>query len=94
MPQSGKASKHSGFVPQVVDGQGRAECIQDGQLEQLLAEERKTAGEIGGTPFLDGDYTVYGEVIEGMEVADAIANAARNGANRPNDDISMTVKIL
>ena len=43
---------------------------------------------------LDGEYTVYGEVVSGMEVADKIAAAAKNQANRPNEDISMTVKIV
>ena len=56
--------------------------------------QRDLYTEIGGSPFLDGDYTVYGEVVEGIEVADAIANAARGQADRPNQDISMTVKIL
>lgn len=56
--------------------------------------QRKLYKEIGGTPMLDGKYTVYGEVVEGIEVADKIADVARNGANRPDEDVSMTVKII
>jgi cyclophilin family peptidyl-prolyl cis-trans isomerase len=40
----------------------------------------------GGTPFLDGEYTVFGQVTKGMEVVDKIVNAPRNGADRPNVD--------
>ncbi|MEM9931180.1 MAG: peptidylprolyl isomerase [Bacteroidota bacterium] len=52
--------------------------------------------EIGGTPGLDFDYTVFGEVVEGMEVLDAIAAMPVNSAlgNRPLTDVKMTVKIL
>ena len=42
---------------------------------------------IGGTPHLDGNYTVYGEVLTGMDVVDKIAQARTNRANRPREDI-------
>lgn len=50
--------------------------------------------ELGGRPDLDFEYTVFGEVVEGMEVIDAIAAVATNTGNRPLEDVSMTVKIL
>lgn len=43
----------------------------------------------GGTPHLDGNYTVYGIVEEGMDVLDKIAAEPRNSADRPNKDIRM-----
>ena len=43
----------------------------------------------GGTPHLDGNYTVFGEVTEGMEIADKIAAQPRNSSDRPNADIRM-----
>lgn len=43
----------------------------------------------GGTAQLDGNYTVFGEVIEGMDVADKIAEQPRDAADRPNKDIRM-----
>jgi peptidyl-prolyl cis-trans isomerase B (cyclophilin B) len=43
----------------------------------------------GGTPHLDGNYTVYGIVEEGMDVVDKIAAEPRNSADRPDKDIKM-----
>jgi cyclophilin family peptidyl-prolyl cis-trans isomerase len=43
----------------------------------------------GGTPHLDGNYTVLGIVEEGMDVVDKIAAEARDGRDRPNKDIKM-----
>lgn len=42
---------------------------------------------IGGVPFLDGGYTVFGEVIQGMDVVDKIANMPRDKADRPITDV-------
>lgn len=49
---------------------------------------------IGGTPHLDGTYTVFGEVIEGMEVIDRIAASKTDKRDRPIEDIRMRVKII
>lgn len=42
---------------------------------------------IGGVPFLDGGYTVFGEVIEGMDVVDKISHMPRDRADRPATDV-------
>ncbi len=49
---------------------------------------------IGGTPFLDMNYTVFGEVISGLEVIDKIANAAKDGNDRPLKDVRMKITLL
>ncbi|MCS7153233.1 MAG: peptidylprolyl isomerase [Bacteroidia bacterium] len=46
-----------------------------------------------GTPFLDGSYTVFGQVIEGIEVADKIVAVERDGRDRPLQNISMKVRL-
>ena len=53
------------------------------------AEQREVYKTVGGTPHLDGNYTVFGEVVEGMEVVDKIAAEARDANDRPNKDIRM-----
>ena len=52
-------------------------------------EQREMYKTQGGTPHLDGNYTVFGEVIEGMDVVDKIANMPRDKSDRPNTDVRM-----
>jgi peptidyl-prolyl cis-trans isomerase B (cyclophilin B) len=49
---------------------------------------------LGGTPFLDGDYTVFGEVVEGMEVIDKIAATQTGPNDRPVEDVKMKMSLL
>jgi peptidyl-prolyl cis-trans isomerase A (cyclophilin A) len=42
---------------------------------------------------LPHSYSIFGMVVSGMETVDAIANLPRNGADRPNEEVSMKVKI-
>lgn len=52
-------------------------------------EQREVYKTIGGTPHLDGNYTVFGEVLEGMDIVDQIAAEPRDQHDRPNKDIRM-----
>ena len=57
-------------------------------------EQRKAYTTIGGTPHLDCNYTVFGEVYEGLDIIDKIA-AVKTGANdRPVKDVKMTIKVI
>lgn len=47
---------------------------------------------VGGTPHLDGSYTVFGEVVEGLDVIDRIAAVPTDKSDRPLDPIRMTIK--
>jgi len=62
----------------------------------VMPEHRRNVYKtIGGTPFLDGAYTVFGEVLEGMEVVDAIAGTATDMTDKPVQDIRiLKVKII
>ena len=48
---------------------------------------------VGGAPHLDGEYTVFGKVIKGLEVIDKIAAIQKDGADRPIEDIRMFVTV-
>lgn len=48
---------------------------------------------IGGAPFLDDEYTVFGKVIQGLEVIDKIADQSVDRRNRPSKDIIMEVEL-
>lgn len=48
---------------------------------------RKVYKTAGGTPFLDQNYTVFGEVVSGLEVVDSIAKEPTDGMNRPIKDV-------
>jgi peptidyl-prolyl cis-trans isomerase B (cyclophilin B) len=48
---------------------------------------------VADVPFLDGQYTVFGEVLKGIEVVDKIVSQPRDGNDNPNDRIEMTVDI-
>ena len=55
----------------------------------LTDEQLKLYSTIGGTPHLDGQYTVFGEVEEGLDVVEMIQSSATGRADRPLDDIDM-----
>lgn len=91
-----KASSGSQFY--IVQGKTYGD-LELNQLEMRMgikftAEQRNSYKNIGGTPHLDGAYTVFGEVISGMDVIDAIASVKTGNADRPVNDIKMTMKII
>ena len=49
---------------------------------------------VGGTPFLDNQYTVFGEVEEGLDVVERIQNCETSRADRPKEDIKITVEVV
>ena len=55
--------------------------------------QKKRYAEVGGTPHLDGEYTVFGKVVEGLEVIDKIAAVSTDRQDKPMEDIPMTIRI-
>lgn len=49
---------------------------------------------LGGVPFLDQDYTVFGRITEGLEIIDLISKAMADGRNRPLENIWMKISII
>lgn len=50
--------------------------------------------QLGGTPQLDAAYTVFGEVVEGLDIIDKIAAVKTKGSDRPVEDVRMKIKML
>jgi peptidyl-prolyl cis-trans isomerase B (cyclophilin B) len=57
-------------------------------------EQRDAYLKLGGTPFLDMEYTVFGEVIEGLDVIDKIAAVRTERGDRPSENIKMKIRAL
>ena len=74
----------------------------DAELDQMEArigqkyseQARKDYKTIGGTPHLDAGYTVYGQIVKGQDVVDAISSMPRNTSDRPAENIRiLNVKV-
>jgi len=70
-----------------------------GTLSMARAAHPDSAGSqfficVADAPFLDGKYTVFGEVLKGIEVVDKIVSQPRDGNDNPDDRIEMTVDIV
>ena len=60
----------------------------------LTDEQMQLYSTVGGTPHLDGQYTVFGEVEEGLNVVEQIQNTATGRGDRPTNDIDMRMTII
>lgn len=65
-----------------------------GEISGLSDEQIRIYTTVGGTPHLDGQYTVFGEVVEGLDVVEKIQDAETSSSDRPEDDIKMKMTIL
>ena len=70
-----------------------------GILSMARAQDPNSAGSqfficVANAPFLDGKYSVFGEVTSGIEVADKIVSQPRDKKDNPNDRIEMKVKVV
>lgn len=75
-----------------LEAEANAVVVEKG-LGRMSKEAVEAYSTVGGTPFLDGQYTVFGEVEEGLEVAGKIIEAATDANDRPLEDIAMKVTV-
>lgn len=66
----------------------------DFKINKISDFKRTVYKSIGGTPFLDNAYTVFGEVVEGLNVIDSIANVKTKAGDRPQKDVKMKIILV
>lgn len=74
--------------------QQEADSIAMINRHSIPEDHRNIYKKIGGTPHLDGKYTVFGEVIEGKNIIDSIASVRTNLGDRPLKDIKMIIELV
>ncbi len=91
-----KASSSTQFY--IVEGKSFTDAEMNRVEEQfkikIPEDHRKVYRTLGGAPFLDMNYTVFGEVVSGLDVIDKIAHAARDKNDRPLTDIKMKITLM
>lgn len=91
-----KASSGSQFY--IVQGQKLNDQqlgIFESQTKKTINPERRAAYKsVGGTPHLDDDYTVFGEVISGIEVVDKIAAVQTGPGDKPVKEVKMKITVI
>ncbi len=93
-----KASSGSQFY--IVEGKrftdGKLDTVEQTRLKgrKIPVWQREYYKSVGGVPHLDQNYTVFGEVVMGIDMVDRIAAVKKDKKDRPLEDISMTVELL
>lgn len=93
-----KASSGCQFY--IVEGKrftpGRLDTLENTRLKgrKIPAWQRDIYTTVGGSPHLDQNYTVYGEVVTGIDMVDLIAAVKKDARDRPLLDVPMTVEVL
>ena len=91
-----KASSGTQFY--IVQGKKYSDQELNGMEDQISykfpVSHRQAYTTIGGTPFLDRNYTVFGEVVEGLDVVDKLASVQTRPGDRPVSPVKMKVSLL
>jgi len=85
--------RSSGSQFYIVQGKKYTDMQLDSMEKQLFTEftkeQRDAYVEVGGVPHLDAQYTVFGEVTEGLNIVDAIGSVSTGKNDRPQEDVKI-----
>lgn len=93
-PQKESSSCQFYLVQGQVWDDAKLQMMQQRMGKKFTEEQVEIYKTVGGTPFLDGDYTVFGEVVEGLDVIDKIAAVPTGAMDRPVEDVKMKISIV
>lgn len=93
-PQKASSSCQFYLVQGNVQTEASLQMMEQRYGKTFTEEQKKVYSTLGGTPFLDGDYTVFGEVVEGIEVIDKIAAVRTARGDRPMEDVRMKISLI
>lgn len=94
------AKASSGCQFYIVEGKrftdGKLDTLEQTRLKgrKIPTWQREWYKSVGGVPHLDQNYTVYGEVVSGIDMVDRIAAVKKDSNDRPIEDVPMTVELL
>lgn len=91
LQQAGEFDKFNALMDAM---KSQIDSISESQKLVLTDEMKEAYTTIGGIPHLDKNYTVFGEVIEGLDIIDKIAAEKTDGNDRPLKDMKMTITIV
>jgi peptidyl-prolyl cis-trans isomerase B (cyclophilin B) len=90
--------RSSGSQFYIVQGQAQTEQslarIEARKGIRYSSEQKEAYLQYGGTPQLDQEYTVFGRVVEGLEVIDKLAAVQTNSRDRPKEDLTMKIRVI
>jgi peptidylprolyl isomerase/peptidyl-prolyl cis-trans isomerase B (cyclophilin B) len=91
--QTNPQRRSSGSQFYIVQGKTYTDMQLDGMEKQLFTkfteEQRDAYATVGGVPHLDAQYTVFGEVVEGLDIVDKIAAVEKGANDRPVADVKI-----
>jgi len=88
-PEKASSACQFYIVTGKISNDGELDILEQRTGRKFTEAQRQVYKTKGGVPFLDGNYTVFGNVLEGMDVVEKIANMPRDRADRPLTDIRM-----
>ncbi|MCL3780031.1 peptidylprolyl isomerase [Prolixibacteraceae bacterium JC049] len=92
LQKEGKADAATNLMIEVEEKADKA--FEGTEKFKFTEEQRKVYSTVGGTPHLDGAYTVFGEIVEGLDIVDKIAEVETDSYDRPTKDVTMKIELI